>query len=225
MLKREKMIAEQLVGRGINDENILQAFAKVPRHLFVPPPDRVFAYNDSPLPIGYEQTISQPFIVAYMTQVAKLDKYDKVLEVGTGSGYQTAILAEMVNAVYSIEILEPLAKDAEKLLKILGYKNIFIKVGNGYEGWPVKGPFDAIIVTAAPDEVPMKLAEQLRIGGKMVVPVGTKDQMLLLVTKTPDGFINKKLLPVRFVPMVEEKEEEQKSEPEPKSKDEQENDG
>jgi len=204
MTQRQKMVDEQIIRRGVDDESVIKAMRKVERHLFVPQHERLMAYGDHPLPIGFDQTISQPYIVAYMTQMARLTPEDKVLEIGTGSGYQAAILAEIVKEVYTIEIVKGLAETAEQRLKDMGYKNIFVKWGDGYEGWPEHAPYDAIIVTAAPDEVPQKLVEQLSVGGRMVVPLGSVFQELYLITKTKEGIIKKSLIPVRFVPMVED---------------------
>ena len=202
---RMKMVQQQLEARDITDPRVLEAMRAIERHLFVPKLQRWFAYEDRPLPIGYGQTISQPYIVAYMTQAAHLKDEDKVLEIGTGSGYQAAVLANIVKEVYSIEIIEALAQRADKTLNSLGYQNIFIKYGDGYQGWEEHAPYDAIIVTAAPDHIPEKLVEQLAIGGRMVIPVGSTSQELYVLTKTEDGIEKKSLLPVRFVPMVEDK--------------------
>lgn len=202
VLKRKGMVEEQIIQRGISNPEIVEAFLKVKRHFFVPVDKYRFAYEDYPVPIGYGQTISQPFIVAYMTQAANLRKDDRVLEIGTGSGYQAAILAEIVKDVYSIEIVKPLAESAEKKLQELGYHNIRVKQGDGYLGWPEYAPFDAIIVTAAPDNIPEELVEQLKIGGRMVVPVGSFEQELYVITKYENGVSKKSLLPVRFVPMI-----------------------
>jgi protein-L-isoaspartate(D-aspartate) O-methyltransferase len=175
---------------------------KVPRHLFVPFDERPMAYADTPLPIGHDQTISQPFIVAFMTQALELKGGEKVLEIGTGSGYQAAILAEIAKEVYSIEIVCDLATKAEKLLAELGYKNIRVKCADGYRGWPDTAPFDAVIVTAAPDHVPQPLVDQLKVGGVMVIPVGKGSQDLMVIRKTADGVVKKAVLPVLFVPMT-----------------------
>ena len=206
MLKRKRMVETQMVRRGISDEKVLNALLKVKRHEFVNPGSQSYAYDDTPLSIGYGQTISQPYIVAYMTEVARLNKDDKVLEIGTGSGYQAAILAEIVKQVYTIEILEPLAKTAQERLERLGYTNVFVKHGDGYKGWKEHAPFDAIIVTAAPTEVPEKLVDQLKVGGRMVIPIGSFFQELYVITKTEKGYDQKSVLPVRFVPMVKDKE-------------------
>jgi len=201
-LPRKKMVEEQLISRGISDARVLEVMAKVPRHLFVPDEIRQYAYADSALRIGYGQTISQPYIVAFMTQAAALRPDDRVLEIGTGSGYQAAILAEIVKEVYSIEILEPLYNESRERLEKLGYANVTIKCADGYAGWKEKAPFDAIIVTAAPAEIPQALVDQLAIGGRMVIPVGEFFQSLFLLTRTESGIEKKSLLPVRFVPMV-----------------------
>jgi len=200
--KKNKMIAEQILARGVKDKKVIEAMSKVDRHLFVPLLYRVFSYDDGPLSIGHGQTISQPYIVAYMTEALELDADDVVLEIGTGSGYQAAILAEIVKQVYTIEILRPLAEEAEKRLIKLGYKNIEVRHADGYKGWPEHAPFDKIIVTAAPESIPMELVNQLKLGGKMVLPAGSGFQRLYLITKTEDGFEKKPLIPVRFVPMV-----------------------
>jgi len=204
--KRERMVEDQIERRGIKDQSVLKAMKEVKRHLFVPSRLQSSAYVDNPLPIGLGQTISQPYIVAYMSEAVRLKADDKVLEIGTGSGYQAAVLGEIVKEVYTIEILKPLAESAEKLLKELGYKNIFVKHGDGYKGWKEHAPFDAIVVTAAPENVPENLVEQLAVGGRMIVPVGSFYQELYLITKTERGVEKKAILPVRFVPMVKVKE-------------------
>ncbi len=201
-LNRQKMVKEQIEGRGITDQRVLEVMRKVPRHLFVPAPLQNLAYDDSPLPIGQGQTISQPYIVAYMTEAVKISPRDRVLEIGTGSGYQAAVLGELAKEVYTIEIVKPLAESARLLLEKSGYKNIKIRWGDGYQGWKEQAPFDAIIVTAAPAEVPEELVKQLRIGGRIVVPIGGFFQELYLITKTKKGIKKETLLPVRFVPMV-----------------------
>jgi len=204
--KRERMVREQLELRGIEDKAVLSAMRKVKRHLFVPSDLEEFAYADGPLPIGYDQTISQPYIVAYMTEAAGLKPKDHVLEIGTGSGYQAAVLAEIVSKVYSIEIIEPLAESAKKRLESLGYDNIKVKLGDGYKGWEEFTPYEVIIVTAAPPAIPDLLLEQLTIGGRMVIPVGSVYQELYCITRTETGYDKKALLPVRFVPMVHDKD-------------------
>lgn len=203
--QRERLVRE-LESEGISDEKVLSAMRKVLRHEFVPKQYQSEAYNNYPLPIGMGQTISQPFVVAYMTQVLKLKGGEKVLEIGTGSGYQAAVLAEIADKVYTIEILEPLARSAEKTLGRLGYKNVFVKAGDGYQGWPEYAPFDAIIVTAAPDHVPQPLVDQLKVGGRMVIPVGKQGQRLVLITKDEQGVKAEEDLPVLFVPMTGEAE-------------------
>jgi len=196
-----QMVKEQIVRRGIKDTLVLNAMLKVERHKFVPLQYRTLAYTDRPLPIGLNQTISQPYIVALMTSLLELKGNEKVLEIGTGSGYQAAILAEIAKEVYSIEILEPLAESAGQRLKNLGYRNIIVKCGDGYQGWKEYAPFDCIIVTCAPSHIPQPLVEQLKIGGRMVIPVGDIYQELLLITRTPDGIKENSVIPVRFVPM------------------------
>jgi len=203
--QRQQMVQRQLQTRGINDARVLAAMAKVPREEFVAPESRAASYEDGPLPIGYGQTISQPYIVAFMTEQLRPKPSDRVLEVGTGSGYQAAILAELVSEVYSIEIVEPLAKNAEATLQRLGYKNVHLKIGDGYKGWPEKGPFDAIIVTCAPDKVPQPLVDQLKDDGRMVIPVGDRfAQQLYLLEKKNGQLKQSATLPVRFVPMTSE---------------------
>jgi len=199
--QRELMVTQQIRSRGVREQRVLDAMRSVKRHLFVPKKLRGMAYVDRPLPIGEDQTISQPFIVAFMTQALGVGKDDKVLEIGTGSGYQVAVLARVVKDVYTIEIVESLAKRARKLLEKLGYKNINYKIGDGYKGWPEAAPFDGIMVTAAPNHVPKPLLEQLKVGGKLVIPVNND---LLRVTRTKEGFKREKLLGVRFVPMTGE---------------------
>ena len=192
---------------GLADEKVLEAMLNVPRHWFVTSSMQRSAYADRPLPIGYDQTISQPFIVAYMTSVLELDESKKVLEIGTGSGYQAAVLSELTPHVYSIEIIEPLGLRAKEKLGEKGYSTIKLKIGDGYKGWPEYQPFDAIIVTCAPENVPAALIEQLALGGKIVIPVGRtySVQQLVLLTKSKDGSVIKKsLMPVRFVPMLRE---------------------
>jgi len=203
--RRATMVETQIRARGVTDERVLEAMRKVPRHLFVPEVERTRAYEDRPLPIGHGQTISQPYIVAYMTAALKLLPTDRVLEIGTGSGYQAAVLAQIVREVYTIEIVEPLATSATRLLGDLGYRNIRVRHGDGYGGWPEAAPFDKIIVTAAPDAVPPVLIEQLAIGGTMVIPVGRSDgsdQLMTIIEKTEGGVVRRSTLPVRFVPMV-----------------------
>jgi protein-L-isoaspartate(D-aspartate) O-methyltransferase len=204
---RENMVRTQIVARGITDKDVIEAMKKVERHLFVPEVYIQQAYGDHPLPIGYGQTISQPFIVAFMTEILKLDKSSKVLEVGTGSGYQAAILAEICDSVYTVEIVEELGNRAKQLFKELGYNNIKVKIGDGYEGWDKYSPYDAIIVTCAPTHVPEPLEDQLKEGGRMIIPVGEKYiQELVLLTKKNDTLRQSSVLDVRFVPMVDEKD-------------------
>ena len=207
--ERERMVREQIAARGVRDSRVLEAMRHVVRHRFVPPAMAPYAYRDQPLPIGHEQTISQPYIVAFMTEALELERDSRVLEIGTGSGYQAAVLAEMCRDVYSIEIVEPLGKEAAERLKGLGYQNVHLRVGDGYRGWPEAAPFDAIIVTAAPEEIPSALLDQLAMGGRMVLPVGRGIQTLLRVRRTPKRFTIENLLPVRFVPMVKEKDDRQ----------------
>lgn len=206
--QRERMVNDQVIARGISDTRVIRAMEKVKRHLFVPAAVRFSAYSDSPLPIGEGQTISQPYIVALMTEYLKLKPDMKVLEIGTGSGYQAAILAEIVNEVYTIEIVEPLGLRAEKLLDSLDYDNIRVRIGNGYEGWEEHAPYDAIIVTCAPNNIPEPLKEQLAEGGRMIIPVGGRNIQYLVLNSKKNGRIRQQsVLPVRFVPMVDEKGE------------------
>jgi protein-L-isoaspartate(D-aspartate) O-methyltransferase len=199
---RLRMVEEQLVPRGISDERVLRAMATVPRHAFVPASMRPLAYLDSPLPIGQEQTISQPYIVAAMTEQAGIDERSRVLELGTGSGYATAILAEIAAEVYSIEIVPTLARQAETVLRELGYDHVHLRVGDGYQGWPEAAPFDAILVAAAPPAIPQPLVDQLAVGGKLIIPVGSNTQELRVLTRTPTGVVSERLFEVRFVPMT-----------------------
>lgn len=202
---RERMVRDQLSapGRDITNARVLAVMGRVPRHEFVPDKYRAYAYDDHPLPIGYGQTISQPFIVAFMTEKLEPQPTDKVLEIGTGSGYQAAVLAELVSNVCTIEIVEPLARRAEADLKRLGYTNVIVKAGDGYLGWPEEAPFDAIIVTCAPDHVPRPLKDQLKEGGRMIVPVGHAGYQELYVLRKKQGKVEQHaVLPVRFVPMT-----------------------
>jgi protein-L-isoaspartate(D-aspartate) O-methyltransferase len=199
---RAEMVTTQLRGRDITDPRVLEAMGRVERHRFVPDALRTEAYDDHPLPIGHGQTISQPYIVAFMTQALRVEPQHRVLEIGSGSGYQAAILAELAKEVYTIEIVAPLGESAAKTLKALGYANVQVRVGNGYLGWPEAAPFDRIIVTAAPDDVPAALVEQLRVGGIIAVPVGVGDQELRILRRTDTGLETITTLPVRFVPMV-----------------------
>ncbi len=202
--QREQMVQKQIIARGVRDAAVIAAMRKVPRHVFVPEEERAFSYGDFPLPIGEGQTISQPYIVAFMSEVLALKPEDRVLEIGTGSGYQAAILAELVREVFTIELIETLGKRAERTLTELGYKNIHIKVGDGYKGWPEKAPFDAIIVTCAPEQIPQELIRQLKEGGRMVIPVGRQGtvQSLVKAAKQQGKMITKNVMRVRFVPMV-----------------------
>jgi protein-L-isoaspartate(D-aspartate) O-methyltransferase len=199
---RERMLQEQIIARGIRSPQVLEALRKIPRHQFVPPAMQPSAYEDTALPIGLGQTISQPYVVAFMTEALELKPQDRVLEIGTGSGYQAAILSLLAREVYSIEIIEELGQAAEVRLKQLGYANVHVRIGDGYRGWPESAPFDAIIVTAAPPDVPPALVAQLRVGGRMVVPVGRNEQDLIRLRRSPRGLERESLLAVRFVPMV-----------------------
>ena len=199
---RERMVAQQIAARDVTDARTLAALRKVPRHLFVPPSLAGKAYDDAPLPIGHGQTISQPYVVGFMTQALGLQGGEKVLEVGTGSGYQAAVLAEIAAKVYTIEIVEPLAREARERLAQLGYHNVEVRAGDGYLGWPEAAPFDGIIVTAAAPRVPEPLREQLAHGGRLVIPVGDEYQEILVVTRRGEGFDERRVLPVRFVPMT-----------------------
>ena len=202
---RRRMVEQQLAGpgRGLTNARVLAVMGKVPRHEFVPANLRSQAYADHPLPIGHGQTISQPFIVAFMTEKLDPRPTDKVLEIGTGSGYQAAVLAELAGRVYTIEIVEPLARRAESDLKRLGYTNVVVRAGDGYKGWPEAAPFDAIIVTCAPDHVPQPLVDQLKEGGRMILPVGPAGDQELLVLQKKDGRVQRRaVLPVLFVPMT-----------------------
>lgn len=200
--ERNRMVDQYIIPHGIKDPAVVAAMRHVPRHRFVPGEYSLFAYVDGPLPIGHGQTISQPSLVAEMTEQLKLKKTDKVLEIGTGSGYQAAILAELVDKVLSVEIVEPLARQAEQTLGELGYKNVRVRTGDGYQGWPEEAPFDAIIVTAAPDHVPQPLLEQLALGGRLILPVGRDIQTLDLYRRTAEGYQRTTLTLVRFVPLV-----------------------
>ncbi len=201
---RERMVREQIAARDVRDPRVLAAMRSVPRHRFVPAALAGEAYEDHPLPIGEGQTISQPYIVAAMSELLQLKGGERVLEVGTGSGYQAAVLAELAAEVYSIEILEPLARRAEATLRELGCAKVRVRAGDGYLGWPEAAPFDAVIVTAAPDHVPQPLVDQLKVGGRLVIPVGTAWQELLVITRTARGIETERNIPVRFVPMTGE---------------------
>lgn len=200
---RHRMVAEQLRARDVRDPRVLAAMERVPRHLLVPDEVRAEAYEDHPLPIGHGQTISQPYIVGFMTQALDVQPGHRVLEIGTGSGYQAAVLAELAREVYTMEIVEPLAESARRSLDELGYRNVHVRAGNGYGGWPEHAPFDRIIVTAAPEEVPPALVEQLAVGGIMAIPVGAgMMQELRILRRTAGGLELLQTLPVRFVPMT-----------------------
>lgn len=199
---REKMVEVQIAGRGIKNAKVLDAMGKVPRHFFVPEELRDSAYADGPLPIWAGQTISQPYIVAYMTEILELSGAERVLEVGTGSGYQTAVLAEIVKDVFTIEVVANLSQRAQDVLKSLGYVNIQFKIGDGTRGWKDFAPYEAIMVTAAPGSVPKVLQEQLQVGGRMIIPIGVDYQELVLVRREEKTFKETRLLPVRFVPLI-----------------------
>ena len=201
---RTAMVRDQIEARGIRDPRLLDALRRVERHRFVPPSVAPRVYEDRALGIGYDQTISQPYIVAFMTDALRLEGHERVLEVGTGSGYQAAVLAALCAEVCSIEIVEPLARRAATTLREVGVTNVQLRIGDGYAGWPDRAPFDAIIVTAAPDHVPPRLLEQLRVGGRLVLPVGGAEQELRRVTRTAQGYETETLIPVRFVPMTGE---------------------
>jgi protein-L-isoaspartate(D-aspartate) O-methyltransferase len=202
--RRRQMVATQIAARDVRDARVLAAMERVPRHLFVPPELRAQAYDDYPLPIGDEQTISQPYIVALMTSLLELRGGERVLEIGTGSGYQAAVLAEIAGEVYTIEILGSLAERSRATLAELGYRNVEVRHGDGWAGWPEKAPFDGILVTAASPRVPQPLLEQLKVGGRLVVPVGRFFQDLLVYTRTAEGYEKRNVIPVRFVPLTGE---------------------
>ncbi len=197
-------LVESLRGKGITDTLVLKAMSEIPRHSFVPANWRAHSYLDRPLSIGHGQTISQPYIVAYMCQALKLTDSDKVLEIGTGSGYHAAVMSLICNIVYTIEIVPELGRSAAVLLNSLGYENISVMIGDGYKGWEEHAPFDAVILTAAPPQIPQPLLEQLKVGGRLIAPVGVDWQELVLIYRTEDGYRETKLLPVRFVPMTGE---------------------
>mgnify|MGYP001966220861 FL=1 len=202
----KKMVREQIIRRGISNNQVIDVMQNTPRHRFVPDGVADYAYQDNALPIGKGQTISQPYIVAFMTETLDVDSTYKVLEIGTGSGYQAAVLSPLVKHVYTIEIVKMLAQRADSTLKALSYNNVTVRWGDGYKGWPEEAPFDRIIGTAAPPEIPKALIDQLKPGGKMVLPVGTNWQEIVVLTKSKFGKIQKKnVLPVRFVPMVHQK--------------------
>jgi len=205
-VERERMVNEQIVRRGVKDARLLEVMKITPREEFMPLDTRELAYDDRAIPIGYGQTISQPYIVAFMTEALALKPQDRVLEIGTGSGYQAAVLAGLVKEVYTIEIVEVLGKQAALTLERLNYKNVTTRIGDGYRGWPEAAPFDAIIVTCAPDDVPAPLVEQLAEGGRMIIPVGPEGQPqnLIMLRKTNGEIVKQKSLPVVFVPMTGE---------------------
>ena len=200
--KASRMVETQIAARGVKNPDVIRVMKNTPRHLFIPEHLRESAYNDSPLPIGSGQTISQPYVVALMTEYLGLSGKEKVLEIGTGSGYQAAVLSQLVDTCYSIEVVEELARESSELLETLNYSNVIVKWGDGYKGWPKHAPFDRIIITAAPPTIPEKLVEQLAVGGRMILPVGRHSQDLILITKTSRGISKKSIIPVRFVPMI-----------------------
>lgn len=200
--QREGMVESQIKARGVRDQRVLEVMRRVPRHLFVPPDMAPYAYSDEPLPVGEGQTISQPYIVAYMTELLALRGKERVLEIGTGSGYQTAVLAELASEVFTVEIIGALSVRAQSVLGELGYSNIRFRVGDGSVGWPEEAPFDRIIVTAAAAAMPLLLRDELRDGGRMIIPVGAVSQELMLVTRRGAGFAEERLIPVRFVPLI-----------------------
>lgn len=200
--QRERMVRTQIEARGVRDARVLAAMRKVPRHLFVPEALQAAAYEDGPLSIGSGQTISQPYIVAFMTEAAQVGPDDRVLEIGTGSGYQAAVLAELAGDVYSIEVVPALHRRTRPILESLGYSNLHLRLGDGHAGWPEAAPFDAIVVTAAPEVVPKPLVQQLATGGRMVIPVGRGNQELRILRKLPGGLREESAMAVRFVPMV-----------------------
>ena len=202
---RQRMVRVDIEARGVRSAIVLEAMRSTARHLFVPAPLRYLAYADRPLPIGHGQTISQPYVVAFMTELLDPQPHHRALEIGTGCGYQAAVLSRLVKAVYTIEIVPELARDSAALLQQLGYQNVFVRAGDGYQGWPDQAPFDRILLTAAPPEVPKSLVDQLQVGGKLVAPEGSILQNLVLLEKRADGSLQRKVsLPVRFVPMVRE---------------------
>ena len=201
-VERDRMVREQIIARGVTDSQVIQALREVPRHEFVPESEREQAYEDHPLPIGFGQTISQPYIVAFMTEALGLQPHERVLEIGTGSGYQAAVLSQLVDNVFSIEIVESLAQRAQETLTKLGLTNVTVRAGDGYQGWPDEAPFDAIILTAAPEHIPQPLLDQLAVGGRLILPLGKAVQKLMLMKRIHDGWQKEELLPVSFVPMT-----------------------
>ena len=200
---RARMVDQQIAARGVTDPRVLAAMRAVPRHRFVDARQVPYAYEDRPLPIGHDQTISQPYIVAYMTELLRLEPGARVLEVGTGCGYQAAVLGELAREVYTIEIVRPLAECATRILAELGYANVHVRHGDGYGGWPEHAPFDGIVVAAAPDHVPQALVDQLAAGARLVIPVGSFNQEIRVITRKPDGsHTEERLIPVRFVPLT-----------------------
>lgn len=199
---RERMVRDQIEARGVEDPAVLAAMRAVPRHRFLPEELRGVAYDDHPVRIGHGQTISQPYIVALMTELSQIEPGDRVLEIGTGSGYQAAVLEEMGAEVFSIEIIEPLAESATKLLRELGHDRVTVRFADGYEGWPEEAPFDVVLLTAAPPQIPRPLVDQLAPGGRLVAPVGVHYQELVRLRSGPEGLVAEKILPVRFVPMT-----------------------
>jgi protein-L-isoaspartate(D-aspartate) O-methyltransferase len=202
--ERLKMVEDQIEARGVEDPRVLDAMREVPRHRFVPDRYAAYAYQDRPLPIGHDQTISQPYIVAYMTEALKVAPQHRVLEIGTGSGYQAAVLGKLAKEVYTIEIVPELAGRARAAIEALGFENVHVREGDGYAGWPERAPFDRIMVTAAPEEIPQPLVDQLAPGGLMVIPVGgqRETQWMTIVEKTPDGVVERRTIPVAFVPFT-----------------------
>ena len=205
--ERDRMVEQWVMASGVTDKTVLAAMRRVPRHAFVPKEYAGMAYEDRALPIGHEQSISQPALVAYMIEALELRGDEKVLEIGTGSGYQAAVLAEIVPEVFTIEIIPALAKQAQETLADLGYQNIRVRTADGYRGWPEEAPFDAIVLTAAPLHIPPPLLEQLAVGGRLITPIGAFIQDLVLVRRTEEGYEHQRLLPVRFVPMTGEAEQ------------------
>lgn len=207
-VERDDMVDTQLVTEGITDPAVISVMRRVPRHRFIPVQESEDAYGNFPLPIGYNQTISQPYIVAFMSEVLKVHPSEKVLEIGTGSGYQAAILAELGAQVFTVEIVEPLAVQAEEILARLGYDRVVVRSGDGYQGWPEASPFAGIILTAAPEHIPSPLLEQLAVGGRLISPVGHQSQNLVVIRRTLEGYQKTDLLPVRFVPMTGQAQQE-----------------